>query len=168
MLLKIVRCSSWCSKLNSKDICCCAANHSVTNFPDWPPYIFLENNLLEDQNISLIVIFLIVLITFPFDDVVMLLGENRCWSLKGRGERAYQRGYTRGGGVAYKSGGTPSPTWSVLHPGGSPLLIPLSSIGDMSLTTGDCCQDFCPGWLPLVPLDLVFLPEGLLSWSPYP
>ena len=36
--------------------------------------------------------FLIIFITFPFDDVVMLLGE------------------TRGGGVAYKSGGTPSPT----------------------------------------------------------
>ena len=64
---------------------------------------------MKDQNISLIVIFLIILITFPFDDVVMLLGENRCGSLKGE-ERAYQRGYTRGGGVAYKSGGTSSPT----------------------------------------------------------
>ena len=42
----------------------------------------IENNLLKDQNISLIVIFMIILITFPFDDVVMLLGENCCWSLK--------------------------------------------------------------------------------------
>ena len=30
MLLNIFRCSSWCSKLNSKDICCCATNRSVT------------------------------------------------------------------------------------------------------------------------------------------
>ena len=29
-LLTIFRCSLWCSKLNSKDICCCATNHSVT------------------------------------------------------------------------------------------------------------------------------------------
>ena len=30
MLLNIFRCSSWCCKLNSKDICCCATNRSVT------------------------------------------------------------------------------------------------------------------------------------------
>ena len=31
MLLTIIsRCSSWCSKLNSNDICCCATKHSVT------------------------------------------------------------------------------------------------------------------------------------------
>ena len=29
-------------------------------------------------------IFLIILIAFPFDDVVMLLGEKRCGSLKGK------------------------------------------------------------------------------------
>ena len=54
----------------------------------------LNTNLLKDQNISLIVIFLIILITFPFDDVVMLLGENRCGSLKG--ERGLIREVTLG------------------------------------------------------------------------
>ena len=83
-----------------------------------------------------------------------------------RGERAYQRGYTSWGGVAYKSGGTPSPTWSVLQPGGPPLLIPLSSIGDMSLSPGDFCQDSCPGWLPPVPLNLVSPPSVLSFLTP--
>ena len=50
--------------------------------------------MLKDQNISVIVIFLIILITFPFDDVVMLLGENRCGSLKG--ERGLIREVTLG------------------------------------------------------------------------
>lgn len=44
---------------------------------------------------------------------------------------------------------TPSRTWSILPPGGPPLLVPLSSwwLGDMGLTPGDY-QDSCPGWLP--------------------
>ena len=29
-------------------------------------------------------------------------------------------------------------------------------------------QDSFPGWLPLVSLNLVSPPGGLLSWSPYP
>ena len=70
-----------CSKFNSNNI---FAVKQIT----------LENNLLKDQNISLIVIFLIILITFPFDDVVMLLGENRCGSLKG--ERGLIREVTLG------------------------------------------------------------------------
>ena len=41
-----------------------------------------ENNLFHDQSIYPIVIFLTILITFSFYDVVMMLGENRCWSLK--------------------------------------------------------------------------------------
>ena len=41
-----------------------------------------ENNLFHDQSIYSIVIFLTILITFSFYDVVMMLGENRCWSLK--------------------------------------------------------------------------------------
>ena len=41
-----------------------------------------ENNLFHDQSIYSIVIFLTILITFLFYDVVMMLGENRCWSLK--------------------------------------------------------------------------------------
>ena len=41
-----------------------------------------EKNLFHDQSIYSIVIFLIILITFSFYDVVMMLGEDRCWSLK--------------------------------------------------------------------------------------
>ena len=79
------------------------------------------------------------------------------------GEKAYQRGYTRGGGMAYKSGGTPSPTLSVFHSGGPPLLIPLSSIGDISLTPGDFCQDSCPGWLATAGTTQPCLPPGRTS-----
>ena len=56
---------------------------------------FLENYLLKNPNISLIVIFLIILITFPFDNVVMLLGENRVDHSKG-GERGLIREVTLG------------------------------------------------------------------------
>ena len=68
MLLTIFRCSSWCSKLNSNDIILLKG--------------LFENNLFHDQSIYSIVIFLTILITFSFYDVVMMLGENRCWSLK--------------------------------------------------------------------------------------
>ena len=46
-----------------------------------------ENNLFHDQSIYSIVIFLTIVITFSFYDVVMMLGENLCWSLKVHGGR---------------------------------------------------------------------------------
>ena len=61
-------------------------NSKKQNFPDWPSYIFLENNLFKDQNISSIVIFLIILISFPFDNEVMLLGKKSLLVTQ-RGER---------------------------------------------------------------------------------
>ena len=68
MLLTIFGCSSWCSKLNSNDIILLKG--------------LFENNLFHDQSIYSIVIFLTILITFSFYDVVMMLEENRCWSPK--------------------------------------------------------------------------------------
>ena len=95
MLLTIFRCSSWCSKLNSSDICCCATKHSVTIIyigrgdgggggscltplnPNINKQIvqtvlkhilkgLFENNLVHDQSIYSIGIFLTILITFSF------------------------------------------------------------------------------------------------------
>ena len=61
---------------------------------------------------------------------------------------------------------TPGPTWSVLHPGGPPLLVPLSSCtGGYGPHPPETDQDSCPGWLPPVPLDLVSPQEG---FSPGP
>ena len=51
---------------------------------------------------------------------------------------------------------TPGTTLSLLHPGGPPLLVPLSSCDwEIWASPTETDQDSCPGWLPLVPLDLV-------------
>ena len=39
--------------------------------------------MVEDQSILPLVINLVILITFTLDDLLMLLGENCCWSLLG-------------------------------------------------------------------------------------
>ena len=55
-----------------------------TNSTDWSSYISLrisEENLFKDQGIFLTVIILLILITFCLNDVLILLGENWCWSL---------------------------------------------------------------------------------------
>ena len=57
-----------------------------TNSPHWSPYISFKNsweNLIKDQSLLLLVINLVILITFTLDDLLMLLGENWCWSLLG-------------------------------------------------------------------------------------
>ena len=57
-----------------------------TNSPDWSLYISFKNsweNLIKDQSILPLVINLVILITFTLDDLLMLLGENWCWSLLG-------------------------------------------------------------------------------------
>ena len=56
---------------------------------------------------------------------------------------------------------TPGTTWSVVHPGGLPLLAPHSSwwLGDMGLTHGDW-SGLLSGGLPPVPLDLVSPQKG--------
>jgi len=57
-----------------------------THSPDWSSYISLrisEENLFKDQSIFLKVIILLILITFCPNDVLILLGENWCWSLLG-------------------------------------------------------------------------------------
>ena len=54
-----------------------------TNSTDWSSYISLrisEENLFKDQGIFLTVIILLILITFCLNDVLILLGENWCWS----------------------------------------------------------------------------------------
>ena len=93
-------------------------------------------------------IFLIILITFPFDDVVMLLGENRCWSLKG--ERGLIREVTLvEEGWLINQVGPPVPPDLYSTQEGHPSWFPLVRyIGDMSLTPGDFCQDSCPGGYP--------------------
>ena len=56
------------------------------NSPDLSPHISFKNsweNLVKDQSILPLVINLIILITFTLDDLLMLLGENWCWSLLG-------------------------------------------------------------------------------------
>ena len=53
------------------------------NFPNWSLYIFLKNVLREFDKRSrhfLLVIILLILITFSFDDVWISLGENWWWS----------------------------------------------------------------------------------------
>ena len=55
-----------------------------TNSPNWSSYISFKNsweNLVYDQSILPLVINLVILITFTLDDLLMLLGENWCWSL---------------------------------------------------------------------------------------
>ena len=58
-----------------------------TNSPVWYwPYISLRigwENLIKDQSISPLVIIILILITLSLYDVVILLGENWCWSLLG-------------------------------------------------------------------------------------
>ena len=57
-----------------------------TNSSDWSSYISFKNsweNLVYDQSILPLVINLVILITFTLDDLLMLLGENWCWSLLG-------------------------------------------------------------------------------------
>ena len=60
--------------------------HPHTNSPDWSPCISFKNsweNLGQDQSIFPLVVNLVILITFTLDDLLMLLGENWCWSLLG-------------------------------------------------------------------------------------
>ena len=57
-----------------------------TNSPDWSPYISFKNsweNLIKDQSPLPLLINLVILITFTLDDLLMLWGENWCWSLLG-------------------------------------------------------------------------------------
>ena len=54
-----------------------------TNSTDWSSDTSLrisEENLFKDQGIFLTVIILLILITFCLNDVLILLGENWCWS----------------------------------------------------------------------------------------
>ena len=47
------------------------------------PYRISWENLIKDQGIFYSVIILLILITFSFDNLWTLLGENWCWSLLG-------------------------------------------------------------------------------------
>ena len=109
-------------------------------------------------------IFLIILITFPFDDVVMLLGENRCWSLKG--ERGLIREVTLvEEGWLINQVGPPVPPDLYSTQEGHPSWFPLVRyIGDMSLTPGDFCQDSCPGGYPRYHSILSPPPPSVLSF----
>ena len=40
-------------------------------------------NIIIDQSIFPLVVLVLILITFSFDDVLVLSGENSCWSLLG-------------------------------------------------------------------------------------
>ena len=64
---------------------------------------------------------------------------------------------------------TPGTTWSVVHPGGLPLLVPHSFwwLGDMGLTHGDWSGLLSRVATPGTTRSCI-PPEGLLSWSPYP
>ena len=47
-------------------------------------YCISWENLLKDINIFPLVLILLILVTFSVDYVLILLGENRCWSLLAR------------------------------------------------------------------------------------
>ena len=77
------------------------------NSPDCSPYISFKNsweNLVWDQSILPLVINLVILITFTLVDLLMLLGENWCWSLlgpKGLMEKGETFEYMGGQGSIY-------------------------------------------------------------------
>ena len=78
IIIIIIAISSWYSPFKPKD--------PHTNSPDWSPYISFKNsweNLVKVQSFFPLVINWVILITFTFDDLLMLLGENWCWSLLG-------------------------------------------------------------------------------------
>ena len=47
------------------------------------PYWMSWENLIKDQSIFPFVIILLILMTFSLDCVLIILGENWCWSLLG-------------------------------------------------------------------------------------
>ena len=103
-------------------------------------------------------IFLIILITFPFDDVVMLLGENRCWSLKG--ERGLIREVTLvEEGWLINQVGPPVPPDLYSTQEGHPSWFPLSSIyRGYEPHPRRLLPGLLSRWLPPVPLNLVSSP----------
>ena len=66
-------------------------------------------NLIKDQGIFSLVIILLILITFSLGYVLVLLGENWCWSQLGGGGYSLTKGYwgcAAGWGRIFTTGGT--------------------------------------------------------------
>ena len=59
-------------------------NNNIQNSQDWSSYKtwgISGENLIKDQSIFPLVIILLNLPTFSLNDVLILLRENKCWSL---------------------------------------------------------------------------------------